>query len=56
VGGDARDEGRSQMKLGTRTKANAMADHWRATHNVKRVERLDEENDRLRTELRITRG
>jgi hypothetical protein len=44
------------MKLDTRTKANAMADHWRATHNVKRVERLDEENDRLRTELRMTKS
>ncbi len=42
------------MKLGTRTKANALADQWRASHNVKRVERLDEENDRLRTELRMT--
>jgi hypothetical protein len=44
------------MKLGTRTKANAMADHWRASHNGKRVERLDEENDRLRTELRMTKS
>ena len=44
------------MKLNTRTKANAIADHWRATQNVKRVERLDEENDRLRTELRMTKS
>jgi hypothetical protein len=44
------------MKLSTRTKANAVADHWRATHNGKRVERLDEENDRLRTELRMTKS
>lgn len=44
------------MKLGTRTKANAIADHWRATYNGKRVERLDEENDRLRTELRMTKS
>lgn len=42
------------MKLSTRTKANAIADHWRATHSAKRIERLDEENDRLRTELRVT--
>ena len=54
MGGDAQIEGRSQMKLDTRTKANALADHWRATHNVKRADRLDEENDRLRTELRMT--
>lgn len=44
------------MKLGTRTKANAMADHWRATHSGKRAERLDEENDRLRSELRMTKS
>ena len=44
------------MKLSTRTKANAMADHWRATHNGKRVERLDEEADGLRTELRMTKS
>lgn len=44
------------MKLGTRTKAAALTDQWRATHNVKRVERLDEENDRLRTELRMTKS
>jgi hypothetical protein len=44
------------MKLSTRTKANAIADHWRATYNGKRVERLDEENDRLRTELRMTKS
>jgi len=44
------------MKLATSTKANAMADQWRAARNVKRVERLDEENDRLRAELRMTRS
>lgn len=44
------------MKLSTRTKAAALTDHWRATHNGKRVERLDEENDRLRTELRMTKS
>jgi len=44
------------MKLATSTKANALADQWRATRNVKRVERLDEENDRLRAELRMTRS
>jgi hypothetical protein len=42
------------MKLDTRTRANALADYWRVTHNVKRADRLDEENDRLRTELRMT--
>ena len=52
--GHALIEGRSLMKLDTRTKANTLADHWRATHNAKRAERLDEENDRLRTELRMT--
>jgi len=44
------------MWLGTRTKAAALTDHWRAAHNGKRVERLDEENDRLRTELRMTKS
>ena len=44
------------MKLGTRTKAAALTDHWRAAHNGRRVERLDEENDRLRTELRMTKS
>ena len=44
------------MKLGTRTKAAALTDQWRAQHNGKRVERLDEENDRLRTELRMTKS
>ena len=44
------------MKLATRTKAAALTDHWRAAHNGKRVERLDEENDRLRTELRMTKS
>ena len=44
------------MKLRTRTKANALAGHWRASHNVKRVERLDEENDRLVSELRMTKS
>ena len=44
------------MKLGTSNKATALADQWRATHNVKRVDRLDEENDRLRAELRMTRS
>jgi len=42
------------MKLDTRTRANLLADHWRATRNVKRADRLDVENDRLRTELRMT--
>ena len=44
------------MKLGTSNKATALADHWRASHNAKRVDRLDEENDRLRAELRMTRS
>ena len=44
------------MKLGTSTKATALADQWRASHNAKRIDRLDEENDRLRAELRMTRS
>jgi hypothetical protein len=44
------------MKLVTSTKASELADQWRATRNTKRVERLDEENDRLRAELRMTRS
>jgi len=44
------------MKLATSTKASELADQWRATRNTKRVERLDEENDRLRAELRMTRS
>ena len=44
------------MKLGTSNKAAVLADQWRASHNAKRVDRLDEENDRLRAELRMTRS
>jgi hypothetical protein len=44
------------MKLGTGNKAAALADQWRASHNAKRIDRLDEENDRLRGELRMTRS
>ncbi len=44
------------MKLGTSNRATALADQWRASHNAKRVDRLDEENDRLRAELRMTRS
>jgi hypothetical protein len=38
------------MDLGTST----LPDRWRSMRSAKRVDRLDEENDRLRTELRMT--
>jgi hypothetical protein len=44
------------MELGTSNKMNRMSDRWRSMRNAKRVDRLDEENDRLRTELRMTRS
>lgn len=33
-----------------------LSDQWRSMRNAKRVDRLDEENDRLRTELRMTKS
>ena len=33
-----------------------MSDRWRSMRKAKRVDRLDEENDRLRTELRMTKS
>ena len=56
VGSGRPTRGEIFMKLGTSTKATALADQWRASHNAKRIDRLDEENDRLRAELRMTRS
>jgi hypothetical protein len=44
------------MELGTSTKMGQMSDRLRAIRNAKRLDRLDEENDRLRTELRMTKS
>jgi hypothetical protein len=44
------------MELGTGTTMSKMSDRWRSMRNAKRVDRLDEENDRLRTELRMTKS
>ena len=44
------------MQLGTRMKMSQMSDRWQSTRNAKRVDRLDEENNHLRTELRMTRS
>lgn len=41
------------MELG---KSSTLSDRWRSMRAAKRVGRLDEENDRLRTELRMTRS
>jgi hypothetical protein len=37
-------------------KASTLSDRWRSMRDAKRADRLDEENDRLRTELRMTRS
>ena len=44
------------MDLGTGTTMKTMPDRWRSMRRAKRVGRLDEENDRLRTELRMTKS
>ena len=44
------------MQLGTGMKMSQMSDRWQSMRNTKRIDRLDEENDRLRTELRMTRS
>jgi hypothetical protein len=44
------------MQLGTSMKMSQMSDRWHSMRNAKRVDRLDEENDRLRTELRMTKS
>jgi hypothetical protein len=44
------------MELGTSTTMSKMSDRWRSMRKAKRVDRLDEENDRLRTELRMTKS
>ena len=44
------------MQLGTGMKMSQMSDRWQSMRNAKRVDRLDEANDRLRTELRMTRS
>jgi hypothetical protein len=44
------------MQLGTRMNMGQMSDRWQSVRNAKRVDRLDEENGRLRTELRMTRS
>jgi hypothetical protein len=41
------------MDLGT---SSTLSDRWRSIRNAKRVDHLGEENDRLRTELRMTRS
>jgi hypothetical protein len=37
-------------------KASTLSDQWHSMRTAKRADRLDEENDRLRTELRMTRS
>ena len=37
-------------------KASTLSDRWHSMRTAKRAERLDEENDRLRNELRTTRS
>jgi hypothetical protein len=49
-------KGESNMQLGTRMNMGQMSDRWQLVRNAKRVDRLDEENGRLRTELRMTRS
>lgn len=44
------------MDLGTSTTMSKMSDRWRSMRTARRAERLDGENDRLRTELRMTRS
>ena len=44
------------MQLGTRMNMSQVSDRWQSVRNAKRVDRLDEENGRLRTELRMTRS
>ena len=48
--------GESNVQLGTSMKMSQMSDRWQSKRNAKRVDRLDEENDRLRSELRMTRS
>ena len=43
------------MDIGSSTTMSRMSSRWRSMRDAKRVDRLDEENDRLRTELRMTR-
>jgi hypothetical protein len=49
-------KGESNMQLGTPMSMGQMSDRWQLVRNAKRVDRLDEENGRLRTELRMTRS
>ena len=49
-------KGESNMQLGTRMNMGQMSERWQSVRNSKRVDRLDEENGRLRTELRVTRS
>jgi hypothetical protein len=48
------------MDLGTSTTVSTtmskLSDRWRSMRTARRAERLDGENDRLRTELRMTRS
>ncbi len=44
------------MDTGTSKTVSKMSSRWRSMRDAKRVDRLDEENDRLRTELRMTRS
>lgn len=44
------------MELGTSTTMSKMSDRWRSMRTARRAERLDGENGRLRTELRMTKS
>jgi len=44
------------MDLHTSTTGSKVSDRWRAMRSAKRLEHLDGENDRLRTQLRMTRS
>lgn len=44
------------MDLGMRTSMSTMSDRRRSMRHAKRIDRLDGENDRLRTELRMAKS
>jgi hypothetical protein len=55
VGGTSLAKGEIAMDTGSKT-IGRMSSRVRSMRDAKRVDRLDEENDRLRTELRMTRS
>ncbi len=56
VGGMSSTKGEIAMDTGSSKTIGRMSSRWRSMRDAKRVDRLDEENDRLRTELRMTRS